>query len=206
MKELPKIASLLTSTIDHPNRISLNIYLPYCNFNCIGCHNRDIAEGRFSEVPPEKLLWELDNNFIIDIVIITGGEPTLHGVKLLNLIELIRKRRSDLPIRVDSNGSLPDVLELIADHVDGFAIDIKAPPFSKDKYERTIRAGFCPDDFIRSVKIAARLPYTIFRTVKYPWLTEEDLKEIREFVSVYGEGKPHLVNPYFEVIKERAEI
>ncbi|MGB9630554.1 MAG: radical SAM protein [Candidatus Methanodesulfokora sp.] len=201
MGDLPKIASLLTSTIDHPGMISLNIYLPYCNFNCIGCHNRAIAKGKFNEIPLEKLIWELDNNFIVDIVIITGGEPALHGAKLLNLIDLIRKRRGDLPIRVDSNGSLPDILEMIACHVDGFAIDIKAPPFDRDKYEKTIRARFCPDDLMRSVKIASGLPYTIFRTVKYPWLTEDDLEEIRRFVSTYGGGKPHLVNPYFEVIE-----
>lgn len=202
MSDLPKIASLLTSMIDHPGRISLNIYLPYCNFDCIGCHNRDIARGRFVEVPLEKLLWELDNNFIVDMVIITGGEPTLHGKKLLNLIELIRERRGDIPIRIDSNGSLPDILELVASHVDGFAIDIKAPPFDRDKYERTIRAKFCPQNLVRSVEIAAKLPYTIFRTVKYPWLTEEDLEEIKRFVSIYGGGKPHLVNPYFEPLVE----
>lgn len=202
LPNLPKIAGLLTSGIDHPNYISLNIYLPYCNFNCRQCHNYKIARGEFEEVPYEQLLWELENNFIVGMVIITGGEPTLHGEKLLNLIKLIRSKRNDLLIRVDSNGSRPEVIKLVSSYVDGFAIDIKAPPFEKEKYEFTIRTKFNVDAFLESVKIAAELPYTIFRTVRYHWLTEEDLEKIKDFVKTYGKGKPYYVNPFVEVAEE----
>ncbi|MEM3368703.1 MAG: radical SAM protein [Thermoproteota archaeon] len=178
----PKIAGLLTSGIDHPNHVSLNIYLPYCNFNCRQCHNYKIARGEFEEVSYEQLLWELENNFIVDMVIITGGEPTIHGEKLLNLTKLIKEKRKDLILRVDSNGSKPEVVKLVSSYVDGFAIDIKAPPFKKEKYEFTIRTNFNVDALLESIKVAAELPYTIFRTVKYPWLTESDLKEIKDFV------------------------
>lgn len=198
---LPRIASLLTSTIDHPGRVSLNIYLPYCNFDCIGCHNYELAKGIFEEVPLDRLFWELENNYIVDMVIITGGEPTLHGDMLIELVDLIRRKRGDLPIRVDSNGSIPSMIEALSRKVDGFAIDIKAPPFDRRKYERIIRARYCPEKLVRSVEIASELPYTIFRTVKYPVLTNEDLEEIRRFVSAYGKGRPYYVNPYFEVIK-----
>lgn len=201
-KNFPKIAGLLTSGIDHPGYISLNIYLPFCNFNCRFCHNYKIAKGIFEEVPYEKLLWELENNYIVDMVIITGGEPTLHKEKLVNLVKLIRDKRKDLKIRVDSNGSMPEVLRALSQYVDGFAIDIKAPPFNKEKYEYTIRAKFDLSSFIESVRIASKLPLTIFRTVKYPWLTEEDIKEIKEFVSAYGGGKPYFLNPFYEVIEE----
>jgi len=202
LSNLPKLAGILTSGIDHPGHISLNIYLPYCNFNCRQCHNYKIARGVFEEVPYEQLLWELENNFVVDMVIITGGEPTLHGEKLLNLVKLIREKRKDLLIRIDSNGSKPEVIKLVSNYVDGFAIDIKAPPFEKEKYEFTIRTKFNIDAFLASVKIAAELPYTIFRTVKYPWLTEEDLEKIRDFVKAYGGGKPYYVNPFVEVVEE----
>ncbi|MEM0017697.1 MAG: radical SAM protein [Candidatus Korarchaeum sp.] len=195
---LPPIASMLTSAMEHPGRISLVIFLPYCNFNCLSCHNRDLIEGRFEPLPVEKLIWELRNNFIVDFIVISGGEPTIHGKGLEELIDLIRKEREDLPIRVDSNGSSPEVLEGIADAVDGLAIDVKASPFRREKYEFVIRREFEVEKLIRSVEIASRLKYTVFRTVKYPWLTEEDLEEIREFLSVYGGGKPHLLNPYLE--------
>ena len=199
---LPKIAGILISGIDHPDHVSLNIYLPYCNFNCRDCHNYKIARGEFVEVPYKKLLWELENNFVIDMVIITGGEPTLHKENLLNLIKLIKGKRKDLIIRVDSNGSMPEVIKLISNYVDGFAIDIKAPPFNKEKYEFTIRTHFDVNSLIESIKIACELPYTIFRTVKYPWLTEDNVREIREFVKNYGKGKPYYVNPFFEIAKE----
>ncbi|MGC8581520.1 MAG: radical SAM protein [Thermoplasmata archaeon] len=195
----PDIAGLLTSTIDHPGRVSLNIYLPYCNYHCIGCHNNEIARGIFERVPYKKLYWELENNFIAEMVIITGGEPTLHMDKLLELIKLIKSKRSDLVIRVDTNGSNPDVMRKIYDYVDGFAIDIKSPPFEIKKYEYTVRAHYSMDNLVRSVEIASDKEYTIYRTVKYPWLLDEDINKIKNFVKEYGRDKPHYVNPYYEV-------
>jgi len=130
------------------------------------------------------------------MVVITGGEPTIHGQKLVNLVELIRQKRPDLFIRIDSNGSNPEVLRLLSNRVDGFAIDIKAPPFEKNKYEHIIRVRFNVEKLIESVKIASKLPETIYRTVKYPWLSEEDIEKIKDFVRTYRGGKPHFVNPY----------
>jgi pyruvate formate lyase activating enzyme len=193
------IAGLITSSIDHPGHVSLNIYLPYCNYHCIGCHNNEIAKGIFERVPYEKLYWELENNFIVDMVIITGGEPTLHRDKLLELIKLIKSKRKDLIIRVDTNGTNPDVMKNIYDYVDGFAIDIKSPPFEIKKYEYTVRAHYVVDTLINSVKIASEKEYTIFRTVKYPWLLDDDINKIKNFVKEYGKDKPHYVNPYYEV-------
>lgn len=198
---LPKIAAVFTSAIDHPGKVSLNIFLPYCNFNCIACHNRELVEGRFEEIPLDKLIWELENNFIADMVVISGGEPTIYGRGLLELIKLIRRKRSDILVRVDSNGSLPEIMELLVGFVDGFAIDIKAPPLEKEKYEMTIRRDFNLDSLIRSVKIAAQLSHTIFRTVKYPWLSEGDIEKIKDFLSIHGGEKPYIVNPYFESMR-----
>ncbi|MGC8995614.1 MAG: radical SAM protein [Thermoplasmata archaeon] len=206
MNELPRIAGILVSGIDHPSHVSLNIYLPYCNFNCRNCHNHKIARGEFDEIPIENLLWELENNFIADMVIITGGEPTIHGEKLLNLIKLIRTKRPDLIIRVDSNGSFPDIIKKVSEFVDGFAIDIKAPPLNEKKYEYTTRKKFNPSLLVESVKIAADLPYTIFRTVKYPWLTEEDIEEIRSFLEKYGKGRPYYINPFFDTETDNIKI
>ncbi|ACB07032.1 Pyruvate-formate lyase-activating enzyme [Candidatus Korarchaeum cryptofilum OPF8] len=135
---------------------------------------------------------------MIDMLIISGGEPTIHGDSLLELIKILRIRRGDLPIRVDTNGSLPKVMKIIADYIDGFALDVKAPPLRREMYERIIRREFDLESFMEAVEIASGLPYTIFRTVRYPWLREEDIGEIREFLSRYGGGKPHIINPYFE--------
>jgi pyruvate formate lyase activating enzyme len=195
---LPKIASVTTSVIDHPGRVSLVIFLPYCNYNCIACHNRELVEGKFEEVPLEELLWGLERNSLIDMLIISGGEPTIYGDSLLELIKILRIKRGDLPIRVDTNGSLPKVMKIIADYIDGFALDVKAPPLRREMYERIIRREFDLESFMEAVEIASGLPYTIFRTVRYPWLREEDIGEIREFLSRYGGGKPHIINPYFE--------
>lgn len=85
-------------------------------------------------------------------------------------------------------------------YIYGFAIDIKAPPFDVKKYEYVIRRSFNPEMFLESVKVASLLPYTIFRTVKYPWLTENDIEEIRDFVKKYGNGRPHYLNPILKFL------
>lgn len=199
MNDLPPVAGTLASGIDHPGYMTLNIYLPYCNYRCRECHNWEIAQGTFQELPVERLVWELENNFIVDMVVVTGGEPTLHRQKLINLVELIRQKRPDLLIRIDTNGSMPEVLRSLSDKIDGFAIDIKAPPFEREKYEYMVRTRFNADSLVESVKIASDLPETIYRTVKYPWLSEEDIEKIKEFVKIYGNGKPYFVNPFVQI-------
>ncbi|MGC8557825.1 MAG: radical SAM protein [Nitrososphaeria archaeon] len=196
MDALPPLAGILTSGIDHPGYMTLNIYLPYCNYRCRDCHNWEIAQGAFHELPAEMLLWELDNNFIVNMAVITGGEPTLHRQRLVNMVKLIRQKRPDLLIRIDSNGSMPEVLMSLSDIVNGFAIDIKGPPFEREKYEYTIRVRLSVEKLIESVKIASKLPETIYRTVKYPWLSDKDIEKIKEFVKIYGEGRPYFVNPF----------
>ncbi len=130
------------------------------------------------------------------MAVITGGEPTLHRQRLVNMVKLIRQKRPDLLIRIDSNGSMPEVLTSLSDVVNGFAIDIKGPPFEREKYEYTIRVRFSVEKLIESVKIASKLPETIYRTVKYPWLSDKDIEKIKEFVKIYGEGRPYFVNPF----------
>lgn len=92
------------------------------------------------------------------------------------MVKLIRQKRPDLRIRVDSNGSMPEVLMSLFDKVDGFAIDIKGSPFEREKYEYTVRARFNVESLIESVKTASKLPETIYRTVKYHWFPMKTLK------------------------------
>ncbi len=192
----PKIAGTLVSGIDHPNRIALVVYLPYCNYRCLWCHNYELVLGRFKEVPLKDLRWELENNLFVDMVVITGGEPTIYGDGLIELIKFVKEVRADLPVRVDTNGSRPDVMRDIVDLVDGFAVDVKAPPQKKELYSRIIGRKFDREAFMESVRIACDLSLTLFRTVRYPILTDEDFSLIRKFLNDICPDKPYYINEF----------
>ncbi len=95
----------------------------------------------------------------------------------------VKSRNPLLKVRVDTNGYAPQVLEKLRDVVDGFAVDIKSPIGRPSRYSYT--AGRKVDTIrIRdSAYVADGLPLSIFRTPKYPWLTEDEFSEIEEFVS-----------------------
>lgn len=194
MREFPKIVSMLTSFIEHSGMTSLVIFLPGCNWRCIYCHNYEIVLDLIDEeVKIDELRWELERNRLIDLVIISGGEPTIHGQKLINLVKLIKRLRPDLKIRIDTNGSNPEILKEVESLIDGFAVDVKAPPDDVEKYSMIIGTRFNRERFMESIKISKRLPLTIYRTVKYPCLTDEDLERIRCFVEKVCGGKPHYI-------------
>lgn len=194
MRELPKIVSMFTSFIEHSGMTSLVIFLPGCNWRCIYCHNYEIVLDLIDEeVEIDELRWELERNRLIDLVIISGGEPTIHGRKLINLVKLIKRLRPDLKIRIDTNGSNPEILREVEGLIDGFAVDVKAPPDDVEKYSMIIGTRFDRERFMESIKISKRLPLTIYRTVRYPCLTDEDLERIRCFVEEDCGGKPHYI-------------
>ena len=75
-------------------------------------------------------------------------------------------------------------------------MDIKAPPDDIEKYSMIVGARFDRRKFMKSVAIARDLPLTIYRTVRYPCLTEEDLDKIRRFVEENCGGKPHYITEF----------
>ncbi len=120
-----------TSFVDYPGKVASVIFTGGCNFRCPYCYNIDLVlPERLKELPDieeERALKELERrkNFI-DGVVITGGEPLLHRDKLIRLVEKIKDL--GLPVKIDTNGSLPTVLEKLLSIADYIALDVKATP------------------------------------------------------------------------------
>jgi pyruvate formate lyase activating enzyme len=119
-----------TSLIDYPDHIASVLFTGGCNFRCPMCHNADLVL-RPTEVPtlPEKEVWDFlsRREGLVDGVVITGGEPTLQP----DLAPFIRRLKdTDLDVKLDTNGYLPDVLKTLLSEglLDYVALDIKAPP------------------------------------------------------------------------------
>jgi len=124
---LPAIKGFIeTSLIDWDGYISAIVFLGRCNFECPFCHDYELLNGKGPIIPfesVEELL--LAQKGWVDGVVVTGGEPTSDRA----ILELLDRLKSlGLRVKLDTNGSNPDVLRDLVGVglVDYVAMDIKA--------------------------------------------------------------------------------
>jgi len=121
-----------TTLIDFPGRVACTVFTVGCNFRCPFCHNKDLvtqALFRKSKIKPLSEEYFFDflkkRRKILDGVCITGGEPTIWP----DLPQFCRRIKDlDLEVKLDSNGSHPDILKKLFSRklIDFIAMDIKA--------------------------------------------------------------------------------
>ncbi|MDC7244122.1 MAG: anaerobic ribonucleoside-triphosphate reductase activating protein [Sphaerochaetaceae bacterium] len=125
-----------SSLIDYPGKISIVLYTPGCNYNCYYCHNRELIQDITENLSNEEIMNLIEKRVgLIDAIVISGGEPTLH----YDLIPFLKKMKSlGYLTKLDSNGSNPEIIKKCVeeDAVDYFAIDYKAP---KNRYPEIAR-------------------------------------------------------------------
>jgi pyruvate formate lyase activating enzyme len=113
-----------TTMVDFPGRIAGVTFTTGCNFGCGFCHNAALLRERRAGYTWKKLreVCERFRKQWATGVVITGGEPTL-APAIGETIAFIR--HLGFAIKLDSNGSRPDVLEQLLPMVDYVAMDIK---------------------------------------------------------------------------------
>lgn len=168
------------SLIDYPGLISAVIFTQGCNLRCPYCHNPEL-------VLPERFERTVDMKYVIDFlenrtgkidgVTITGGEPTLQS-GLLPFINRIRKLK--FKIKLDTNGTQPEIIQEILDEnlIDYIAMDIKAPYGS---YSYISGVSLDTDSITESIYriLNSGVDYQ-FRTTIVPGLhTEEMIRDLR---------------------------
>ncbi|MEI6660238.1 MAG: anaerobic ribonucleoside-triphosphate reductase activating protein [bacterium] len=114
--------------IDYPGHIACMVYTIGCNFRCPYCHNPELVDEDVTQTYSEEEVLEFLKGKVglIDGLVITGGEPTMHD----DLPDFIRKVKSlGFMVKLDSNGTNPSMLkDLISEKlVDYIAMDIKSP-------------------------------------------------------------------------------
>ena len=113
--------------LDYPGHTACTVFTGACNYRCPFCHNASLvlAPERQPVIPEEELFAFLrKRRGLLDGVAITGGEPTLQS-DLLGFME--RVRSLGFAVKLDSNGSRPDVLRAVLENglADYIAMDIK---------------------------------------------------------------------------------
>ena len=132
-----EIAGLQKLTLlDYPGKVACTVFLAGCNFRCPYCHNAELIDRILPpEMDSDELLAFLSRRKgLLDGVCVTGGEPTLRGQELKDLIGRIKAL--SFSVKLDTNGTRPDLLrELVREKlVDYVAMDIKNSP---DRYAET---------------------------------------------------------------------
>ncbi len=121
-----KIASFLeTSTVDYPGKVSAVLWMSGCPFRCPFCQNASVAKGEgSSSVEVADIISKIRPLLsFIDAVTITGGEPTLQGEELLDLLKKLKKM--GLLTHINTNGFFPETLSQLIPHLDRVSIDVK---------------------------------------------------------------------------------
>lgn len=112
------------SMVDFPGHMSAVFFTSGCNFRCGFCHNAPLIGKRRKGLSWEKLsaVCEDFKNDWVTGAVVSGGEPTLFP----ELPELIRFLRDfGFAVKLDTNGSNPELLKECLPLVDYVAMDLK---------------------------------------------------------------------------------
>ncbi len=130
-----------TTLVDYPDHLAATLYTQGCNLLCPFCHNKSLItighEGLSTTLTVKDRTF-LDilktRAHLIEGVVITGGEPTLHPA-LFQLTEAVHQM--GLKVKLDTNGCHPQVIkQLITEGlVDYIAMDVKDSP---DHYNHSV--------------------------------------------------------------------
>jgi pyruvate formate lyase activating enzyme len=126
---------LKTSLIEWPEKISSVIFTAGCNFRCPFCHNAELVlqEG-FTQIPEKQIFTDLKKRKEWnDVVIVTGGEPTIHKDLPIFLKKI---KNMGYLIMLHTNGTNPKMIELLLKKklIDRISIDVKGEMKDYQKY------------------------------------------------------------------------
>ena len=165
--------------IDYPGKVACMVYTIGCPFRCPYCHNPELVDETVTTHIDESIILEfLDSRKgMLDGIVITGGEPSMHGDSLISFMKEV-KRRGFL-VKLDSNGVDPVFLEKVFSEklVDFIAMDIKSPLV---KYTETVGRPVNIDAIKKSIDSIKHsgIEYEFRTTIVKSMLSVEDLEQI----------------------------
>ncbi len=173
-----------SSLVDYPGKLSSVIFFSGCNFDCPYCHNPELARG--CTTCPADLTTANICHFLeqrqgfLDGVVVSGGEPTLQN----DLADFCRKIKGlGYPLKLDTNGSRPRVLEHLIDEklVDYIAMDLKTDPLL---YKSYIKPDCGPDPILASIRILMEsgIDYEFRTTCVKPIVTLETIENMSHLI------------------------
>lgn len=165
--------------IDFPAKTAAMVYTIGCNFRCPYCHNPELVDETVEKTYSEEYVVSFleSRRGLLDGLVITGGEPTMHGDALMSFME--RVKALGFAIKLDTNGTNPSFIEEVArkNLVDYVAMDVKAPLVT---YHQVVGRPVNTDAIKASITALQRgsTDYEFRTTVIKALLSPRDLEEI----------------------------
>lgn len=166
--------------VDFPERVAAILFTGCCDFRCPYCQNASLVlhpelEGVYSD--EEVFTYLRKRRHMLDGVVMSGGEPTLHK----DLPDyLSRIKDLGLEVKLDSNGNRPEVLRNLVEKglVDYIAMDVKN---SLPKYPMTVGLRSMDTSAIRE-----SIGYLLTRPVEYEFRTTvvHEFHDEESFISI----------------------
>ena len=185
-------------------RRQIFVRLMECNLDCHYC-DTDFAKsdkghleskpgsGTFLDLPLPLPLHELSaicDEWLSQLpgahhsVSFTGGEPLLHADALAEWFPEIRK---SLPIHLETNGTMPDALKQVVQHVDFISMDFKLPSTAGcSERLRDMHALFLREAYGCNVSVKAVVGEST---------SESEILQICDVVSSVDAGVPLFLQP-----------
>jgi len=189
--------------LDYPDNLAAIVWFVGCNMRCMYCYNSDIVfakEGRYT--PDDLLSFLRKRTGLLDGVVLSGGEPTLH-----DLAPLCRKIRAlGFKIKLDTNGLNPTRLRELVEEglVQYVALDFKANGArfgyitGSSRYERFLESL----DFL----IGAKCPFEVRTTVHPDLLGKEAVEAMAGELYRRGYRGTYYLQSFVETGRNIADI
>lgn len=186
-----------TTLLDFPGCVAATVFLGGCNFRCPFCHNAGLLTGEARELmATEELLSFLKKRKgILEGVCITGGEPTLAGEDLENLLFSIKGL--GYLVKLDTNGYRPERMKRLYEQrlVDYVAMDVKAGRFHYPEVCGVRGLDMALIEESVSWLMKGFLPYEFRTTVVKGIHTVDDFWDIASWI---GGGSPYFLQGFVD--------
>ena len=154
---------------------------------CVYCYNPEIVKGKGKYNFYDIRDFLRSRVGLLDAVVLSGGECLLHDSVIDMLIAI---KKMGFLVKIDTNGSKPDTLKYLLDHllIDYVSLDFKALPY---KFYEITRSDFY-DHFVSSLSILqnAIIDFEVRTTIHSSLFTKTDLESMIEILSGLGyQGK-----------------
>ena len=180
---------LSLSFIDYPPYTSCVLFTRGCNWNCRYCYNKEICYSQDSLSFEDILTMLAKQSHLTEAVVVTGGEPTIHDDLPFYLMCF---KDMGYKVKLDTNGSNPELLEECLKYVDFVSMDIKHVP---EKYEFITGVKIDWQVLMKSVKLLKGFGSYELRCVWTPYHTWWDIVKLKR---MFPELK---VNPFVKYWK-----
>jgi pyruvate formate lyase activating enzyme len=200
-----RIASVIDiSLVDVPKIPVTVIFTGGCNFDCGYCQNAEIIPIESgTEMEISDIVQRVRGN-LSDGYCITGGEPTIHK-DLPLLLKALRADGAD-HINLNTQGSVPDVLEKCLPYLDSVWFDMKTIP---DRYTEVVRVK--SDPWVRvekSIKLLIQSGVKFWPRTTYvgKLMNPNEILEIARILHRLGFQGEYLVQNFKKTSGTRADI